>query len=458
MKKLIFFILIAAITVSVNAAEFRRAQTLDDVHHATFRVSVAGARGTATFIGVDERGAILLTNHHVVSNSKNAVIEGWGLYEKARLNGVVDWNCYDKNEPYDFAEIVVDENELKRIYDPPYVALAGEDCDLDDAQFISAGAPRGAHVTAWKGVELGKYNNRTIMFTPPPAPGQSGSLLVAKIDGDWWGVAVLTWLFGRENDDSATGGAIPISLYYRARGVQTFHPASSPSLPPIPDNAVEVADKQARIRVYTSPSKCDPCARLEPTLELVEQAGIPIERVDALGEHRNIAERDGVSEIPTIYAVDANNKVSRILTPDELASVDAHSKIVDAYNYAAIPVEEPKEETKKELKNSEPVYTVASSNGILEQSRERWRNRGKVEEEPETDAARPRIVTPIENVQDSIEKAARRVARRALIGVFFCVIVGVLVADTFKRLFLYVWGLLISLLKKFLRKLLTTLD
>lgn len=454
MKKLLFIAFLAFCVASVNAAEFRRAQTLDDVHHATFRVSVAGARGTATFVGVDERGAILLTNHHVVSNSQNAVVEGWGRYEKTQLKGVVDWRCYDKNEPYDFAEIVVDENELKRVYDPPFVALAGEDCDLDDAQFISAGAPRGAHVTAWKGVELGKYNNRTIMFTPPPAPGQSGSLLVAQIDGEWWGVAVLTWLFGREGDDSATGGAIPISLYYRARGIETFHPAASPSLPPIPDNAIEVAERQARIRVYTSPNQCDPCARLEPTLESVEKEGIPIERVDALGQHKDIAEREGVTEIPTIYAVDANNKVSRILTPDELAGDGARTKIVDAYNYAAIPIETTTKTKPKDAK----VYTEASSNGILDQSRERWRNRGKTETEPESDAARPRIVTPIENVQDSIERAARRVARRAIIGVFLCVVVGVLVADSFKKAIVYLWNLSIDLLKKFLRKLLTTLD
>lgn len=455
MKKLIFFILVAAIAVSANAAEFRRAQTLEDVHHATFRVSVAGARGTATFVGVDERGAILLTNHHVVSNSKTAVVEGWGHFEKRQLKGVVDWRCYDKDEPYDFAEIVVDENELKRMYDPPFVALAGDDCDLDDAQFISAGAPRGAHVTAWKGVELGKYNNRTIMFSPPPAPGQSGSLLVAKIDGEWWGVAVLTWRFGRDGDDSATGGAIPISLYYQARGAVTKSPAASPSLPPIPEDAVEVAAYKARIRVYTSPSQCVPCSKLEPVLNVVEQVGIPIERIDALGEQRSIAEKDGVKEIPTIYAVDENNKVSRILTPDELNGEDAQQKIIDAYNFAAIPIET----AKKEIKQEEPIYTEASSNGIVDSSLGRWHGRTTKEDEPQIDETiKPRFVTPIENVQDSIEKAARRVARRALIGVFFCVVAGVLLADTIKKCFLVFLKWLGGLLKKFLKKLLTTLD
>lgn len=463
MKKL--FVLVAIFLCStVNAAEFRRAETFEDVHHATFRVTVSGARGTATFIGQDERGAILLTNHHVVSNAREATVEGWGCYDRKALRGVVDWRAYNKNEPYDFAEIVVDPEQLKSIYNPPYVALAGEDCDLDDAQIISAGAPRGAHVSTWKGVELGKYNGRTIMFTPPPVPGQSGSLIVARVDGELWGVAILTWLFGREGDDAATGGAIPIKLYYKARGVPMSTPASSPSLPPIPENAVEVAD-HARLRVYTSPNQCEPCAKLEPTLKELEAEGVLIERIDALGAHKELALKDGVENIPTIYAVNNDNKVVRVVTADELAE-NPKQTLLNAYKYATMPKEPTPavEITQTTPKQETPniVYSVASSNGIVDESLKRWRMRGK--EEPEetkpqpNDTARPRIVAPIENIENAINAAAKKAARRAIIAIFFCVVAGVLVADSVKRAFLWLLAFLGNALRGLLKKMLAALE
>lgn len=412
MRELIVFLLAIAGS-PLFASDFRRVETLEDVHAASFRVTVKGARGTATFIGVDERGAIFLTNYHVVSNNRDATVEGWGNYDRGALPARVDWRAYDARAPYDFAELVVDPETLKRVYDPPFVPLAGEDCDVADAKIVSAGAPRGAHVVAWKGRETGKYNGQTVMFTPPPAPGQSGSLLVAKIDGELWGVAVLTWLFGAEGDDSAQGGAIPISNYYRARGVGS--PASFPGLPPIPENAVEVAARPL-LKVYTS-NDCEPCARLEPTIAALEKAGANVARVDALGSGADEARRAGVDRLPTAFVYDAAGTIIRRFEPEELASTSARDDLLDAYKLAL--------KTKPERA---PVVEVASSNGIVDESLERWRSRRRDAEPDPTDGG----VFKKAPGSNDLDRLASRWSRRFFWLLVLAVVCGQWIGDGLK--------------------------
>lgn len=220
---------------------FKRAQTFEDAHAASCRVNVSNARGTGTFIGVENGRGIILTNYHVVTNSKRASVDFWTNSEKETATGDVVWRYYDAGMPADFALIAVEVEKLKRIA-PPFVAIGGEDARPGVHSFIvSAGAPDGRFVQSWKGKIDGYYQGETVLFSPPPVPGQSGSGILEYYGDELFLTGVLTWLIGEKGADESKGGAIPIANLYaafkRGRRAPTTIPANSTG--PIPPNATE---------------------------------------------------------------------------------------------------------------------------------------------------------------------------------------------------------------------------
>lgn len=201
MKRLISTALLTLAAVVPNVLrgseiEFRRGLTLADAHAATFRVEVNGARGTATFIGCpkDRPGvAVFLTNYHVVTKNNEANLTSWGTSRQRSIRGKVAWRAYDVAAPWDFALVEADAATLKREIDPPYVQVAGPGAKPGrGAKILSAGAPDGRFVQAWRGSVVDYYNERTAVFTPPPVPGQSGSGIFEEIDGELYLVGVLS--------------------------------------------------------------------------------------------------------------------------------------------------------------------------------------------------------------------------------------------------------------------------
>ena len=140
-------LVLVLVATCVYAVDFRRAKNFEDAFNASCRVSVSNARGTGTFIGVDNESgnALILTNYHVVTNNTRATVDFWTNGEKQSVSGQVIARFYDAKKPADFALIAVNANELKRI-DPPFVALAGKDGTPDANSYIlSAGAPKGLY-------------------------------------------------------------------------------------------------------------------------------------------------------------------------------------------------------------------------------------------------------------------------------------------------------------------------
>ena len=146
MRKIwIIALALASIGSSAFGVDFRRAQPyrMEDVFDASCRVMVRGAAGSGTFVGVAEDSpnvARILTNYHVVTNEVNVTVDFWTNGEKQTIKGQVVKRAYDANMPADFAIIAVDANELKRVVDPPFVALGGRDARPSaNAFFLSCG-------------------------------------------------------------------------------------------------------------------------------------------------------------------------------------------------------------------------------------------------------------------------------------------------------------------------------
>lgn len=341
MKRLIWtalFALTAFVPNVVRSSEidFRRGLTLADAHAATFRVEVSGARGTATFIGCpkDRPGiAVFLTNYHVVTKNNEANLTSWGDHLQRSIRGKVVWRAYDVAAPWDFAVIEADAATLKREIDPPYIQVAGPGVKPGrGAKVLSAGAPDGRFVQAWRGAVVDYYNERTAVFTPPPVPGQSGSGIFEVIDGELYQVGVLTWLFGEKGRDDSTGGAIPISnLYDAARGVSSAGVTSEPAVPanatecdvtltsakttvPVADAAEKSGCKVDAVAVaraanatscfFFFKNNCPACDRVKPELLRLAREGRRVDWYDAdepVG--KGVAANYGVRSVPAAILV-----------------------------------------------------------------------------------------------------------------------------------------------------------
>ena len=224
---------------AATTSTFRRAVTFEDAFDASCRVTVDGARGSGTFFGTYDGKGYIFTNYHVVTNASRATLDFLTNGYRHTIAGVVDWRYYDASAPCDFATIVVDARELEKI-NPPWVALGGADAYPSlDSLIISSGAPDGRFVQSWKGRTETYYNGKTLIFSPPPVPGQSGSGIVERKGDDLFLTGVLTWLIGEKGRDDSKGGAIPIANLYKALENRPATNAGIFDAPAIPPDATE---------------------------------------------------------------------------------------------------------------------------------------------------------------------------------------------------------------------------
>ena len=423
MKKIVLVVALLLITGQVFGATFKRAKTFEDAYNASCRVSVANARGTGTFVGIDKANnrAIILTNYHVVTTNTNATLDFWTNGVRQSVSGRVFSRIYDAKMPADFAFIEVDVAELEKI-NPPYIALGGKDAAPDaNSYIISAGAPKGRFVQAWKGKVLGYYNGSTVMFQPGPVPGQSGSAVVSEINGELWVTAVLTWLLGTEGSDDSRGGAIPIAnLYASLNGQQNtlFNGDESP----IPPDAVECAEKAPYVVEFIR-DNCEPCSQAKEDVKKISATGVQVKVVNtSIEKNRSIAEKNKIQFAPTFIVFNGQDEefsryvgpgvTTRVLDdieqlkkaetakesvppkpkveepkpePEPLGSYESHI----TPNFTRIPeVAKPEVE---DFRHRAPIYESFDAS-FLEDSNSLWanRNKGKGEETSPT----PKFIAP----------------------------------------------------------------
>ena len=257
---------------------------MSDNFAAGCRVSVPGARGSGTFNGFRNGKCVVSTNQHVVGKSEtNVVLQFQGTGARVDIRGKVFARWFNANALYDFALIEVEPSEMAKT-GAKYVPLGGADCSpAVDSFILSAGAPKGRFVQAWRGKVLEYYNGSTCLFEPGPVPGQSGSGIISEIDGRLWQTGILTWLIGTEGADDSKGGAIPISkLYEAARGKKAAYPVEESPIPPdakecVEADPLEVANKSDVPFVFEfSMDNCEPCKRAEKDVIAIRANGIPV--------------------------------------------------------------------------------------------------------------------------------------------------------------------------------------
>ena len=186
--------------------------TLNEIGEASCRVNADNSKGSGTSIAQDKQFVYVLTNAHVVGNSRRTTCEFFRYGRKtAPLAGEVIWRAYSEQRVLDFAVIRIPKS-LFGSMPPRIVPLAPPTHIVKKDDYISsAGCPQGRWLQLWEGHALSTGSQSRVLFTPPPLGGQSGSGVYTMIKGNTHLAAVLTWRV-----DSDKGGAIHIANFWRA--------------------------------------------------------------------------------------------------------------------------------------------------------------------------------------------------------------------------------------------------
>ena len=219
-KKVVLIAILVCILVSTA---FGRPLTLNEIQHATCRVTAGNGMGTGTCVGEDDHNYYVLTNAHVIGQARNVYLEFFKSgYKTNKLTASVVWKSFYERSDYDFAICAIPKSVFGK-HPPRVIHLAPRGYISEPGNYIaSMGCPNGHWVQGWEG-HVTKDSNSRILFTPAPVGGQSGSgliMLVRDKTGELHSRvgAVLTWRIGQIN---AVGGAIPVSQLYKAMGGET---------------------------------------------------------------------------------------------------------------------------------------------------------------------------------------------------------------------------------------------
>ena len=519
MKRLIIAWLLFG-AANCYGVEFRRAETLDDARASVCRVCVSGARGSGWFAGVENDVCYIVTNYHVVTNNKTARLDFWTNGKLESVNGSIVERAYDANMPADFACISVNAAELKKI-DPPFLPIGGEDAKPSvGAIVVSAGAPDGRFVQAWKGMVLEYFNGKTAIFSPSPVPGQSGSPICEYVDHELFATGILTWLIGEKGRDESKGGAIPIGNLYkvfkRSTGIEVDYEEGGDPIPPDATECVEehgtTTNASAPCVVMLSQENCPPCKdALKDVAELREKK-IPVYVYDVNSEYgAQLAQRFKADRTPTFFVLDAKYApVGRFVgagvapqvadaydavTVDESCPIQrsdagpqyaggrpietetAHAADSSGRSLATVPIptgglapSPGSGPAAPDFRSRPAVYDISSNVGFLEDSNERWLNRGRQDApktpEPEkkpklgerltdsvVDSIVGRVANAIEKKGAEMKESALNAWQAAKAAILFAfvalVALGVLLAQACAAILKWSWRKLAALVGEF---------
>lgn len=376
MMKYILFILAVLFALPVDAGDIYRARTFEDAYRATCRITAGNSRGTGTFNGLTSDGSgIVTTNAHVVGNTQNVLLDFWTNGKQETARGVVVARFFDARRPSDFAIVKISREEIERI-SPPFVALGGTNsAPAPNSYFYSAGAPKGRFVSAWIGRTLSDNVQGSFSFQPGPVPGQSGSAIISRVNGELWQTGVLTWLIGNEGADDSKGGAIPISsLYAAASGrSQAVHSEGR-----IPTGAKECAETfQAPAVLCICAPNCPPCVQAKQEVVSLKKNGVRVYLYqNDTPAGATIAARYSVKFTPTFILLDNQWKeVRRYIGAGYRDDIElAYKKLAEKIKPSP-RLSSDIEGFYVDLNEKPDVYEVAGPLDFLSESQKKWEER-----------------------------------------------------------------------------------
>ena len=204
---ILFSILLSLFLTTVVQA---KVLTLNEILESTCRVKAGSAYGSGTCFKHEGGKYYILTNAHVIGNSRTVSLEFFKNGHKTLpISATVVFKKLIARSDVDLAIVAVDGKYFGN-YPPRVAKVAPRDAKGDNSYMLSAGCPSARWASAWEGTIKEEKGGR-IIFYPPPIGGQSGSGLYIVNNGNTVLKGVVTWRIGNSGRDGRTG-------YERAQG------------------------------------------------------------------------------------------------------------------------------------------------------------------------------------------------------------------------------------------------
>lgn len=202
---------------------------LDRIYEATVRVSVSGGTGTGTIYKEDNDYYYILTNQHVVGNSKSAGLEFTkNHYPSPRYQGVVTRSRNANG--IDVAEVRIPKASLPDGIDLPVIPLAQVGDAPRELFLVTSGCQAGERPSIQLTITTDSKTG-LIYYLPTSRPGRSGSSLVSRDGTKIYGL--VAWM---------TGGKDSQGLAMTTEAIRGFLQGTASEVADIdlPEGAVEI--------------------------------------------------------------------------------------------------------------------------------------------------------------------------------------------------------------------------
>jgi hypothetical protein len=374
---------------------------LDIPLEATCRISAGRNMGSGTVIQFKDGYYYVLTNAHVVGDTKSVKLEFFKDGAKTHpIPGSVVWARRSNRTPIDFAIITVKDDYFGN-YPPSIIPLVPANYTLGKMDYVvSSGCPSGTWAVVWEGFVVDSSKDK-VLFHPPPVGGQSGSgLFCLYKNGDkleFRTAAVVTWRLIRPDHakdskgfEIAKGGAIPIQQLYHALN-------GKGSSTEIPSYYEEIATRTQW--AFASDGKCYPVEYLPNGItECTVPSGVSIldwnvDTSDLAGlRDRLFPPKDGPRQQPQ--------------SPNELPEPTPPPN--SPYDIPNIP-DAPKDTEKEDLRNQ--IENLEQQKQELLQNIEAYQNNVKAleQEKEQLRELLQSIQSKVDLLQDKVEEANQKV-------------------------------------------------
>ena len=170
----------------------------DQQFDSACRITAGHAMGTGAVYAINSTYAAILTNAHVVEDSKIVACEFWS---RGHQSGKLPGQVFVSDPTIDAAVIVVPLASFGGVLPKP-LSFAKTSPPVG-ALIKSVGCASGAWATGWEG-HVTRYEGGHVYFVPPPAVGRSGSAICNE-------AGQIVGLLRIRTGDKSEGGAVELN-------------------------------------------------------------------------------------------------------------------------------------------------------------------------------------------------------------------------------------------------------
>lgn len=171
---------------------------LTRIVESTVRVSVSGGTGTGTVFNEDENFYYILTNAHVVGNSRTVGLEFTkNHFASPRYVGEVEKRSLLSGQAFDVAVVKIAKSTLPAHIKLPVMEIAGPNDKPRQILLVTCGCQAG-EMPSVQLTATTKQDDKVIYYLPTSRPGRSGSSLVDIEGNKIYGL--VAWMTGQGRD------------------------------------------------------------------------------------------------------------------------------------------------------------------------------------------------------------------------------------------------------------------